>query len=163
MINKNRISFDEILINAVLPIKPITTSWREIDFGSHISYEFFSNDNKLYLDFYYSKFKSDYILSNGLKLNDYIKSDYELIDCFEINLSFIGNNELNSIDLFGRIVYILNNLISSYRKIRLFVIKDINKTDIEYFKLILGESFFDYFDLIFSDNIMFLVRKKINR
>jgi hypothetical protein len=166
--SKIDIGFDSILTNIDFFVEPIPVKFKEIDFGSYLSYEFEFDKNIYHIDFYFSKYDCDaqLIKPEGKVLREVIGGDcnyYELIDCFEINLSFIGNNELNSIDLFGRIVYILNNLISSYRKVRLFVIKDINKTDIEYFKLILGESFFDYFDLIFSDNIMFLVRKKINR
>jgi hypothetical protein len=155
MINKIRISFDEILINADFSIEPIATSWREIDFGSYISYEFISDNNILYLDFHYSKFKSDYILSNGFKLNDYIETDYSLIDCFEVELSGIIDNELNTIDILGKIVYIGNILIKRYSKIKLFVVKDISSEYNEYFNFLSI-----YFDLINDDNIMFLIRRK---
>jgi hypothetical protein len=162
---KTNINLDSILNDISFFIEPVVTNYKEIDFGSHISYEFESESNLIYLNFYYSKYNCDIILTqpNGKLLGNIIGGDcdsYELIDCFEVDLSFIGDEDLNTIDLFPKLMYILKKLITQYRKIRLFVIKDISETNIEYFKLILGESFFDYFDLIFSNNIMFLVRKK---
>lgn len=145
----------------------IKTDFKIVDYGDYFSCEFTSkNGNKYDLEFHYSQESSSIELNNGLTLGKTIGINDELVDCLDVAFTLsiivdkddedsfsIDTNIKEQFDVFGRIVYIIKNVIKRYSKYRLFVIGgDAKRNRLRIYKKLFQNHFIDNFSVYEGDS-----------
>jgi hypothetical protein len=160
----------------------IKTNFKIVDYGDYFSCEFTSkNGNKYDLEFHYSQESNNIKLNNGLTLGETIGIDDELVDCLDVAFTLsiitdkddtdsfsIDTNIKEQFDVFGRIIYIIKNIIKRYSKYRLFVIGgDARRNRLSIYKKLFDNHFSGDFDVYEGDsdwhedegNSLFIIKK----
>lgn len=183
-IKYNRLSLLNIFenLNEFLD-KDISTTFRIIDYGDYICYNFKTNSDTEYdLELHYTEEPCDTKLSNGMELSSFLskKCINGMIEGFDIGFTLTsvenkGNpeefeketNKNEYIELFGRISNILKRVITDHRKFDLFVVGYAKRNRLDIYKQIFENHFSDDFYLLYgksqhhpSGDSLFAIRKK---
>jgi hypothetical protein len=145
----------------------IKTDFKIVDYSDYFSCEFISkNGNKYDLEFHYTQESSNILLNNGLTLGEVCHENKELINSLDIAFTLsniedkdnpeyfgIDTNIKEQFDVFGRIVYIIKNILKRGSKYKLFVIGgDTKRNRLSIYKKIFYNHFIGDFDVYEGDS-----------
>jgi len=140
----------------------IETDFKIVNYGEYFSCEFISrNGNRYDLEFHYTQEPSDIKLNNNLTLGEMMNVDSKVVNGLDVafTLSVINNkdnedefeidtNIREQFDVFGRIVFIIKNIVKKYGKYKLFIVGgDAKRNRLTIYKKLFHNHFIDDFDV----------------
>lgn len=160
----------------------IKTDFKIVKYGGYFSCEFYSkNGNKYDLEFHYVLENNNTMLNNGLTLGETLNTNKKNIECLDIAFTLssvtdktnpesfsIDTNIKEQFDVFGRIIYIIKNMIEKFnnKKYKVFIVGgDAKRNRLTIYKKLFYNHFKNDFNVYegksnwHGDNSLFIVKK----